>query len=141
MTMHLLPSNHWNDPTALRFGIGQIAELRAACKIHSNELSLFVTDPFIDAHEMVQSPLVHCADEGLQATLSDGTGANPTGDQIADGVGCYREEENDALIAFGGGSALDEESVKFTTQASSFGGTPIPLSSTDDVVLFQSVLS
>ena len=107
MTMQTPPSSNWNYPTAVRFGVGRIAELRAACKAHSIERPLLVTDPFLGAHEMVQSTLGRCAEEGLQVSLFDGIGANPTGAQVADGVERYREGGHDAVIAFGGGSALD----------------------------------
>ena len=65
---------------------------------------LVVTDPGLVAiglTAMVAGPL------GKQATVFSNVAANPTEDDVLSGLDAYRAEACDALVAIGGGSAID----------------------------------
>ena len=100
-------TRNWNYPTAIRFGIGRIAELPAACKDLGMKHPLLVTDPGLRKLPMVESALAALKSAGLgDACFSDVRG-NPVGRNVDDGVAFYRSNKCDGVIAFGGGSALD----------------------------------
>ena len=100
-------TRNWNYPTAIRFGIGRIAELPAACKDLGMKHPLLVTDPGLRKLPMVESALAALKSAGLgDACFSDVRG-NPVGKNVDDGVAFYRSNKCDGVIAFGGGSALD----------------------------------
>ena len=100
-------TRNWNYPTAIRFGVGRIAELPAACKELGMKRPLLVTDPGLRKLPMVESALTAIKAAGLgDACFSDVRG-NPVGRNVDDGVACYKSNKCDGVIAFGGGSALD----------------------------------
>jgi len=100
-------TRNWNYPTAIRFGVGRIAELPAACKELGMKRPLLVTDPGLRKLPMVESALTAIKAAGLgDACFSDVRG-NPVGRNVDDGVACYKSNKCDGIIAFGGGSALD----------------------------------
>jgi alcohol dehydrogenase class IV len=100
-------TRNWNYPTAMRFGVGRIAELPAACKELGMKKPLLVTDPGLRKLPMVETALasLRAADLG-DACFSEVRG-NPVGKNVEDGVAFYRANRCDGVIAFGGGSALD----------------------------------
>jgi alcohol dehydrogenase class IV len=97
-----LPNANWNYPTAIRFGVGRIAELPDACRSLGIERPLLVTDPALAEMAMVKEA---CAATG--AGLFSTIHPNPTGADVDAGLKAYREGRHDGVIAFGGGSALD----------------------------------
>jgi alcohol dehydrogenase class IV len=100
-------TRNWNYPTAIRFGVGRIAELPAACKELGMKRPLLVTDPGLRKLPMIESALTAIKAAGLgDACFSDVRG-NPVGRNVDDGVACYKSNKCDGIIAFGGGSALD----------------------------------
>lgn len=56
---------------------------------------------------MVKQAIASCQQAGLRCELFSQIKANPTGENVSDGVKVYRQGEHDGVIAFGGGSALD----------------------------------
>ncbi len=100
-------TRNWNYPTAIRFGVGRIAELPAACKDLGMKHPLLVTDPGLRKLPMVESALAALKSAGLgDACFSDVRG-NPVGKNVDDGVAFFNSNKCDGIIAFGGGSALD----------------------------------
>lgn len=100
-------TRNWNYPTAIRFGVGRIAELPAACKDLGMKRPLLVTDPGLRKLPMIESALALLKSAGLgDACFSDVRG-NPVGKNVDDGVAFYKSNKCDGVIAFGGGSALD----------------------------------
>ncbi len=100
-------TRNWNYPTAIRFGVGRIAELPAACKDLGMKHPLLVTDPGLRKLPMVERALAALKSAGLgDACFSDVRG-NPVGRNVDDGVAFYKSNQCDGVIAFGGGSALD----------------------------------
>ena len=100
-------TRNWNYPTAIRFGVGRIAELPAACKDLGMKHPLLVTDPGLRKLPMVERALAALKSAGLGDACFPDVRGNPVGRNVDDGVAFYKSNKCDGVIAFGGGSALD----------------------------------
>ena len=98
---------NWNYPTAVKAGIGRIAELPAWCASLNMRRPLLITDPGLVDMPMVKDAVAACTTAGLGVAVFSRIKGNPTGQNVADGVAAFREGRHDGVIAFGGGSALD----------------------------------
>ena len=98
---------NWSYPTKIRFGVGRIAELPAACKELGFKRPLFVTDPGLANLPMVQNALANLKSAGLPTALYSDIRSNPVAKNVEDGIKVFRDGKHDGVIAFGGGSALD----------------------------------
>jgi alcohol dehydrogenase class IV len=98
---------NWSYPTKIRFGVGRIAELPAACKELGFTRPLFVTDPGLANLPMVQNALANLKAAGLPTALYSDIRSNPVAKNVEDGIKVFRDGKHDGVIAFGGGSALD----------------------------------
>ena len=103
---HTLTGN-WNYPTPIRFGPGRIRELAQTCREFGIECPLLVTDPGLAAMSMVTDAAQSCRDAGLPCEVFADVRANPVEANVAEGVRAWRDGGHDAVIGFGGGSALD----------------------------------
>lgn len=97
----------WNYPTAVRFGVGRIAELADAAKAAGMARPLFVTDPNLARLPMVADAPASLQAAGLAAALFSDVRPNPVDSNVAAGVAAFRAGGHDGVVAFGGGSALD----------------------------------
>jgi len=102
---------NWNYPTALRFGVGRIAELADACRELNMTKPLLVTDPGVAKLPMVEKVLAANKENGMTTGLFHNIKPNPTGTNVEDGLKVYRDGNYDGIIGFGGGSALDAAKV------------------------------
>lgn len=98
---------NWNYPTRIRVGAGRINELATACKELGMHAPLLVTDPGLAASLLVGKVLALCYAADLKVGIFSQIKANPTGENVNDGVNAYRAGQHDGVIAFGGGSGLD----------------------------------
>lgn len=98
---------NWNYPTAIRFGIGRIAELPDACRELGMTRPLLITDPGLVSLPITIRALELCAEAGLPVAVFSDVKPNPVGGNVDDGVRAYHGQNCDGVIAFGGGSALD----------------------------------
>jgi alcohol dehydrogenase class IV len=97
----------WHYPTAMRFGVGRIAELPSACRELGMTRPLIVTDQGIAKLPMVDEILALQEDAGMASGLFFDVTGNPDGGQVMAGVAALRERSFDGVVALGGGSALD----------------------------------
>ncbi len=97
----------WNYPTEIHFGCGKIKELPRLCQSLGMKKPLLVTDPVLAKFKMVEDSLAESKKAGLQTGLFYNIQGNPTGQNVLDGIQAYLKGENDGVIAFGGGSAMD----------------------------------
>jgi alcohol dehydrogenase class IV len=97
----------WNFPTAIRFGVGRIAELADACRALGMERPLLITDPALGETAMVTDACTANERAGLATGLFAELRPNPIGRDVEAGVAAFRAGEHDGVIAFGGGSAID----------------------------------
>ena len=98
---------NWNYPTAIRFGVGRIAELPDACRALNMRRALLVTDPGLARLALVGDARDACTAAGLGCEVFSEVQGNPVEQNVIDGVARYRDGGHDGVIAFGGGSALD----------------------------------
>jgi alcohol dehydrogenase class IV len=92
----------WNYPTAVKCGIGRIAELSAWCASLAIQRPLLITDPGLADLPMTRDAAASCG-----AAIFSGVKSNPTGQNVTDGVAAFKTGRHDGVVAFGGGSALD----------------------------------
>jgi alcohol dehydrogenase class IV len=100
-------SANWNYPTNVKVGAGRIKELAGLCQGLGMHAPLLITDPGISALPMLQKVVDEVKTAGLRCGLFSAIKANPTGENVQDGVDFYKTHGHDGVIAFGGGSALD----------------------------------
>ncbi len=98
---------NWNYPTAVKAGVGRIAELPKWCASLGMKRPLLVTDPGLADLPMVRDAVASCEAAGLKAGVFSRIKGNPTGQNVTDGVEAFKSGGFDGVIAFGGGSALD----------------------------------
>ncbi len=98
---------NWNYPTAIRVGVGRIAEMAEACAQYNISSPLLVTDPGVAALPMVHNLVELCKDAGLGIRVFSDIKPNPTGSNVDNGIVAYKAGGHDGVIAFGGGSSLD----------------------------------
>lgn len=98
---------NWNYPTNVKVGAGRITELAGICQAMGMQSPLLITDPGIGALPMLQKVVDDVKAAGLRCGLFSAIKANPTGENVQDGVDYYKNDKHDGVIAFGGGSALD----------------------------------
>ena len=103
----ILEPQDWIFPVPIAYGPGRLSEIGVRCKEMGLSNPLIVTDrgshtlPFIAALER------HLADAGLRSALFYGISPNPRDDEIGAGRAAFRDGGHDAIIAIGGGSAMD----------------------------------
>ena len=98
---------NWNYPTPIWFGIGRINDLYNAC-IHLNFSNpLIVTDPDMLDNQGFKEIISQLENNSMSYTIFSEIKGNPNGTNISDGVQCFRANQNDGIIAVGGGSSLD----------------------------------
>lgn len=98
---------NWNYPTKIRVGRGRLNELPTACAELRMKAPLLVTDPGLATSVLVENTLALMQEAGVKTSVFSQIKANPTGEQVMEGVVAYRQGAHDGVIAFGGGSALD----------------------------------
>jgi alcohol dehydrogenase class IV len=98
---------NWNYPTAVKFGVGRIAELPDMCKALGLKRPLIVTDPGLVSLPMIKEAVARNEAAGLHTAVFSDIKGNPNSKNVEDGLKAYRAGKHDGVIAFGGGSALD----------------------------------
>jgi alcohol dehydrogenase class IV len=103
------PAASFSFPTATIFGPGSLPELpKRLGEIHSRR-PLVVTDPGLLPTRAFESLRAVLGKNQLGETweLFHGVHTNPTEQDVIDAAAAYRQGRCDAVVAFGGGSALD----------------------------------
>jgi len=100
-------SANWNYPTNIKAGAGRVHELPGLCREMGMQSPLLITDPGLAALPMIEQVMNELKSAGLSAGLFSAIKANPSGENVDEGVSFYRDMGHDGVIAFGGGSALD----------------------------------
>lgn len=105
--INLSDSANWNYPTNIRFGGGRIAELPAICAELAINRPLLVTDSTLKAFDWLSSIENDLASHQIAAASYSNFSGNPQVADVANGISAFRNHAADAVIAIGGGSALD----------------------------------
>ncbi len=104
---HSVPNRNWNYPTAIKFGVGRIAELAEHAKSIGLKNPLLVTDKALASLPITAGALDVLDAAGLGRAVFSEVDPNPNEKNMADGIAVYLAGHHDGVIAFGGGSGLD----------------------------------
>ena len=104
---HNVPNRNWSYPTAIKFGVGRIAELAEHCVAAGVKKPLFVTDKALAALPITAEAVAVLKAAGLGTAVFSEVDPNPNEKNMADGIAVYLAGGHDGVICFGGGSALD----------------------------------
>ncbi|MCU0817553.1 MAG: iron-containing alcohol dehydrogenase, partial [Cypionkella sp.] len=104
---HSVPNRNWSYPTAIKFGVGRIAELADHCKASGITRPLLVTDKALASLPITAEALAVLDAAGLGRAVFSDVDPNPHEGNMAAGIAVYLAGKHDGVICFGGGSALD----------------------------------
>ncbi len=98
---------NWNYPTNIWLGKNRINDLGKACQNLNINKPLLVTDSGLGKSKIINDALSKLKNDNISTVLFSDIVGNPTGNNVNDGVRCYKKHKCDGVIAFGGGSGLD----------------------------------
>jgi alcohol dehydrogenase class IV len=104
---HNVPNRNWNYPTAIKFGVGRIAELAEHCAAAGVKKPLCVTDKALASLPITADAVAVLRAAGLGDAVFSEVDPNPNEQNMIDGIKVYLAGGHDGVICFGGGSALD----------------------------------
>ena len=119
----LLAPQDWTFPVPIAYGPGRLAEIGDRCAGPGLRNPLIVTDRGSRALPFIAELQAHLRDAGLACAIFSDISPNPRDDEIGAGRAAFRTGSHDAIIAVGGGSAMD-------------GGKAICLTANNDVDLW-----
>src|SRR3984893_10142812 len=97
----------WNFPTRVITGAGRIAELSEVCRANNIAKPLLVTDRGLAGTALIAGIVKRLCDAGIEVKIFADVKSNPTETNLNAGIAAFRGGGHDAVIAVGGGSALD----------------------------------
>jgi alcohol dehydrogenase class IV len=103
----MLAPQDWNFPCPIAYGPGRMKEIGEYC------IKLGITKPMIvtdrGSHQLpfIAALQTHLSDAGLASTLFFEFSPNPRDTEISIGKAAFNDGQHDAIIAIGGGSAMD----------------------------------
>lgn len=104
---HSVPNRNWSYPTAIKFGVGRVAELADHCKGAGIQRPLLVTDKALASLPITAAAIDVLEAAGLGRAVFSEVDPNPNEGNMAHGIAAYLAGGHDGVICFGGGSALD----------------------------------
>ncbi|WP_374435706.1 iron-containing alcohol dehydrogenase, partial [Tabrizicola sp.] len=104
---HNVPNRNWSYPTAIKFGVGRIAELADHAKSIGLTKPLLVTDKALASLPITKNALDVLEAGGLGRAVFSDVDPNPNEKNMEAGIAVYLAGGHDGVICFGGGSALD----------------------------------
>ena len=102
-----MKKTNWNYPTTIWIGQDRIKDLSIACRNLNINKPLLVTDKGLAGSDIIQNSLSNLKQNSFEVILYSNVIGNPTGTNVDEGVGIYRKNNCDGVIAIGGGSGLD----------------------------------
>jgi len=100
-------SGSWNYPTSMIFGVDTVLRVPGLCQEQGLVNPLLVCDRGIVDLPFVHSLVAAFASASISLGVFSDVKSNPTGKNVDDGVKVFKQGNHDAVIALGGGSALD----------------------------------
>ena len=100
-------NSNWNYPTTMWIGEDRIKDLPSACLKLKVKRPLLVTDKNLVKTKLVDNLIEMFRNTNFNLSIFSKVIGNPTGTNVDEGVNIFKKNNNDCVIAFGGGSALD----------------------------------
>ncbi|MCB9640333.1 MAG: iron-containing alcohol dehydrogenase [Myxococcales bacterium] len=101
----------YNFPTRIRVGLDARKEVISTLKDQGLSTPLIVTDRGLAKLPVLQDYVTVLQEAGLQPAVFSEIWGNPVTSQVTAGVEAFRAANADAVIAFGGGAAMDVAKV------------------------------
>ena len=98
-------------PTPIDFGVGARKKIIGELAERGLSKPLIVTDQGLAKLPLIHDYKVFLEGEGLNVGLYSGVVGNPVRSQVVAGVEAYRSHGADAVVAIGGGAAMDVAKV------------------------------
>ncbi len=103
----MLLAHDWNFPVPIAYGPGRLAEIGQRCVGLGIKNPLIVTDRGSRHLSFIARLQTFLAEAGLTSALFYEISPNPIDSEIGIGQAAFRQGDHDAIIAIGGGSAMD----------------------------------
>ena len=103
----ILEPQDWSFPIPIAYGPGRLSEIGQRCKAMGLLNPLIVTDKGSRGLPFISKLQGYLANAGLSTALFSEISPNPRDDEISIGCDSFRSGNHDAIIAIGGGSAMD----------------------------------
>ena len=103
----ILKSHDWTFPIPIAYGPGRINEITKICQSLSINNPLIVTDKSSQDLPFISQLIDLLNKAGLTSGIFAEISPNPRDDEISVGSSYYKSGDHDAIIAIGGGSAMD----------------------------------
>jgi alcohol dehydrogenase class IV len=103
----MLLSHDWNFPVPIAYGPGRLAEIGQKCVSLGVRNPLIVTDRGSRELAFISRSVDFLSGAGLASAVFSGISPNPIDSEISFGRAAYLSGNHDAIIAIGGGSAMD----------------------------------
>ena len=103
----MLAAHDWGFPVPIAYGPGRLTEIGQRCVAMGIRNPLIVTDRGSRNLDFVSRLQTFLGEAGLQSTLFFEISPNPIDTEIGAGRAAFRDGNHDAIIAIGGGSAMD----------------------------------
>lgn len=100
-------TTNWNYPTTIWFGDNRIKDISVALEQLNIKNPLIVTDDALVKLPIMSDLTKTLKEKNIPFSIFSDVHPNPTGINVENGVKAYKQNKNDGVIAFGGGSALD----------------------------------
>jgi alcohol dehydrogenase class IV len=120
----MLIAQDWTFPVPIAYGPGRLAEIGAHCINLGISNPLIVTDRGSRDLPFIAQTQTYLKDAGLKSGVFADISPNPRGEEISVGKDAFLAGGHDAVIAIGGGSAMD-------------GGKSIGLTARNDIDLWD----
>lgn len=103
----ILLSHNWNFPVPIAYGPGRVAEIGQKCLALGVRNPLIVTDRGSRELAFIGRLVDLLSEAGLTSAVFSGISPNPVDSEISFGRTAFLIGNHDAIIAIGGGSAMD----------------------------------
>ena len=108
---------NWNYPTPIWFGLDRSLEIANALEAQGMQNPLVVTDPEFTSNKNFIKIIELLKNNKIKHSIFSNIKGNPTGKNVMDGVEHFLSNNNDGVIAIGGGSSLDAgKAIAFMTK-------------------------
>jgi len=103
----MLLAHDWNFPVPIAYGPGRLAEIGQKCVALGVRNPLIVTDRGSRELAFISRLVDYLSGAGLASGVFSGISPNPIDSEISFGRAAFLAGSHDAIIAIGGGSAMD----------------------------------